>query len=762
MVIKEIYISEFGCFKDKRIEFNTENELNIIYGENESGKSTVLLFIKFIFYGLPRRSQTNTERERSLSLVGGVAAGNLSFSHNGKNYRIERSLAERSKTERIRAVCLDDGSEVISEKSFGELFFGVPREVFESSSCVGQMRSAEINGEKTAQSLANMLSSADESLDVSAALKKLDEIRITYRHKKHSGGSLYNDETQINALRLRLEEAKSASIAIEGKSELLDGMRRELNQVKIELDTKDALVSQFNKVNIIRRIEALKDREAELERLSRKKDELARAELRTERFPTRDHVAELRAASRELSERESRLDGAERELALCTENFDKKTAELGELAEKSGGAEQILGGAEKIFKSASLRAKIGVATAISALGAAALCAVGFAFINLAVGVVAIVLTALLLGASITFFTLSSKDKKSYKKELERIAGEYSTTPDKIAERIAECIKELSLMRGYREKRLKLVAARDFAEATFETSRERAYKLLLCTLNGEDAEPSVEIVDNEAERLSAFLDSYEALLREENVFLRTLENEKRFLSGYDEERLRAEITVNVEEVTPEAVNSAEREKSFLSAKKMACENKIATLQNELAGLRAKAENPIPMADRLAQLEEKHKKDKEFFEALLLAMQTVEQASASMRGSVTPAIEQRASEIMKKISGGRYENLRTGAKLGITLDKEGFGFGAELLSAGTRDAAYISLRIALMLKIYGEALPPLIFDESLCQLDDNRHKNAIKFLCALAKEEKIQILLFTSQGREERACHELSEPYFLINL
>ena len=56
MIIKELYIAEFGGIKDKKIEFGNENMLNIIYGENESGKSTVFLFIKFMLYGLQRKS----------------------------------------------------------------------------------------------------------------------------------------------------------------------------------------------------------------------------------------------------------------------------------------------------------------------------------------------------------------------------------------------------------------------------------------------------------------------------------------------------------------------------------------------------------------------------------------------------------------------------------------------------------------------------------------------------------------------------------
>ena len=49
MKINKIKINSYGKLKNK--EINLENNLNIIYGQNESGKSTLLKFILNIFYG---------------------------------------------------------------------------------------------------------------------------------------------------------------------------------------------------------------------------------------------------------------------------------------------------------------------------------------------------------------------------------------------------------------------------------------------------------------------------------------------------------------------------------------------------------------------------------------------------------------------------------------------------------------------------------------------------------------------------------------
>ena len=52
MEIKNIKINNYGTLKQK--EINLENNINIIYGKNESGKSTLLNYLKNIFYGISK------------------------------------------------------------------------------------------------------------------------------------------------------------------------------------------------------------------------------------------------------------------------------------------------------------------------------------------------------------------------------------------------------------------------------------------------------------------------------------------------------------------------------------------------------------------------------------------------------------------------------------------------------------------------------------------------------------------------------------
>jgi uncharacterized protein YhaN len=179
------------------------------------------------------------------------------------------------------------------------------------------------------------------------------------------------------------------------------------------------------------------------------------------------------------------------------------------------------------------------------------------------------------------------------------------------------------------------------------------------------------------------------------------------------------------------------------------------------LRATAEDPLPISDELCELQTRHEKNSRFYDALTLAMESIESASSSMRGNVTPAISRQASELLSKLSGGRYDTLRTTGTLGVSLDKDGYSIKSELLSAGTRDVAYLALRLALFMRIYEGELPPLVLDESLCQLDEKRAERTITLLCGLAGEG-IQTLLFTSHKREGEMCERVGAEYRMISL
>src|SRR5665647_43219 len=101
MIIKKITIHNFG--KHTNLELLLSDGLNIIYGKNETGKSTIQSFIKAMFYGIDSRSRSlrDNERKKFLPWNEGKMSGELTFiGTDGLPYVIHLSLIHISEPTR--------------------------------------------------------------------------------------------------------------------------------------------------------------------------------------------------------------------------------------------------------------------------------------------------------------------------------------------------------------------------------------------------------------------------------------------------------------------------------------------------------------------------------------------------------------------------------------------------------------------------------------------------------------------------------------
>ena len=746
MKIKELNISEFGCLKNRRIAFG--DKMNIIYGENESGKSTVLLFIKFMLYGLGRRSASNTERERSISWSGHLAAGSMTFTHGGKEYRIERRFldAARGGNDSVSIIRLDNGEEIDTEKSPGEFFLGVPKDVFESSACVGQMCATSINGEKTSSSIQNMLSSADETVDTAKILKSLDSLKTSYLHKNKNGGSLYESERELSSLRQKLDKARDDSVSLEEKTQWLATAQSEREVVKSDLEAKDRLLSELNKITVLQRFAKLHSLSDEYDELLVKKTKYLSDNLNTEFMPDRDHVAELKFAIRELEASKTRLEEKRlKKKERDNEEHNVEQAALGEMLEADGGAvavlERITEKKKKIsaYGTAIVGATIGIL--LSAIGTVAIMLGGVTW-----GVAAFLIPVLLIPSVIA----SAKGKAKRKSELKELLSKYGADEQNIEQMLEKYAKALADMRRVSAEKAQSNAEYNEALASYERVREKIALLLIKTLP--NAESDQETAIAEQQRLEDFIARCESLDGEAQALKRVVESERNALSSYDEQALKSEVTTDIDSVTPEVIDEAQRQRRFLQGKVDTFERRIVALKEEIARLKASSEDPLPIADKLSERMIEHEKNTEFYEALSLAAQTIDAAGEVMSGNVMPAVAKEASEIMSRISDKKYTALRSTSAFALSLDSEGFGVKSDFLSAGTKDAAYLSLRLALFMRIFGTELPPLILDEALCQIDDVRAERMLAMLGEIC-EGGIQCLLFSSHKREKEICAKI---------
>ena len=91
MKLLRCHIENFGVLSNFDFEF--QEGLTVIHEANGFGKTTFTVFIKVMFYGMPRRGARNiveNERKRYYPWQGGKYGGFLEFEYKGVSYRVTR------------------------------------------------------------------------------------------------------------------------------------------------------------------------------------------------------------------------------------------------------------------------------------------------------------------------------------------------------------------------------------------------------------------------------------------------------------------------------------------------------------------------------------------------------------------------------------------------------------------------------------------------------------------------------------------------
>ncbi len=136
----------------------------------------------------------------------------------------------------------------------------------------------------------------------------------------------------------------------------------------------------------------------------------------------------------------------------------------------------------------------------------------------------------------------------------------------------------------------------------------------------------------------------------------------------------------------------------------------------------------------------------WQSLAVVSLLVQQMQAHFESERQPETLRDATRYLKQITAGRYVKLYTPYDENALRvnDAEGQKLSVEVLSQGTREAIYLSLRLALVAQFAKRKTSlPLILDDVLVNLDGDRAKAAAETLRDFS-DEGHQLILFT--------CHE----------
>ncbi len=130
MKLISCHISGFGNLENK--DYTFDSPLTAICAGNGIGKTTLVTFIKAMFYGLDRFNQKQfTDRQHYCPLSGASYGGTLTFEKNKDIYRIVRTFSATSLSgDTCRLYKNDKLINVDKNTTVGEMFFGLKEESF--------------------------------------------------------------------------------------------------------------------------------------------------------------------------------------------------------------------------------------------------------------------------------------------------------------------------------------------------------------------------------------------------------------------------------------------------------------------------------------------------------------------------------------------------------------------------------------------------------------------------------------------------------
>lgn len=197
MNIEELHLKNFGKFSDRKISFNPG--INLIYGENESGKTTLHTFIKSGFYGIRKSRGRGAGKDIFHRYEPwenpSYYAGNIRFQCGEKIFRLERDF--QNPQGRDMLVCETDGERLSLEYGDLDMLMGdVGEVVFENTVFISQMKSRTEDG--LAAELKNYMANCQ---DGDGSVNVQESVQFLKSQKKEQ-------ERQIQAKLKKQEERK--------------------------------------------------------------------------------------------------------------------------------------------------------------------------------------------------------------------------------------------------------------------------------------------------------------------------------------------------------------------------------------------------------------------------------------------------------------------------------------------------------------------------------------------------------------------------
>lgn len=255
MKINKLKINSYGKLKEK--EINLENGINLIYGENEAGKSTLIKFIINSFYGISKNKKGKefSDYEKYKPWTGEEFSGKINYElDNKEKYELFRDFNKKNPK-----IFNENMEEITKEfnidKNKGNEFFyeqtKIDEDLFLSTLAINQK---EVKLEKQTQNIliqkiANLVGTGDDNISYKRAIDRIN------RRQLDEIGSDRSREKPINIISRKIEELENE------KQELEKYKNYKYNFEDEENNLNDEILKLENENNFLIEIKLLNENE---------------------------------------------------------------------------------------------------------------------------------------------------------------------------------------------------------------------------------------------------------------------------------------------------------------------------------------------------------------------------------------------------------------------------------------------------------------------------------------------------------------------
>lgn len=656
----------FGKLEHRSLSFS--KGLNIIEAPNESGKSTLLAFLRVMLYGFPPRERgALADKNRYAPWSLSPMRGTLALTCQKGDITLQRDTARaNSPMGRFSAVCTGSGEAVdgLTAADCGETLLGVPCEVYERSAFIRQSSLTVDASAELERRIAALITTGEEGQsfsEASAALKKQLNAR-----KYNKSGRIPALEAEISAQERALDELSQLTRSKRKAEEALASFDAEEASLREQLRAHDLCDAQDARRAAAEARQAWQSTENKAEHLRRA--------LIEQNVPARDALEQGRARLNALSslkaaDAQKRCDDAEAALS----DFDARPAE----------------------RPRSLLPYIIVSAVLLLL---------FIFVSALPSPVALAGCIVSGAALAALLVLNWNNTRKVRTAHEEKRG---TLEQALRDARSDAAAQQKLYDSAARELLVLIPAGDISRvgAYLDAALQKYAELDALTREARDLSLRCELLSARAPKGDV---PDEPVVRP----ARSRAELQTALDALARCRREAQSTFDYTSGRCRAIGDAAELEAALTQKR----------------------------DELAQKQAE-------YDAIALAMESLQSANTALQNRFSPALSRRAGELFSRLTGGKYESVlldRTfSAQAGET--GESVSHDAQLLSLGTLDQLYLAVRLAICESaLPADDPPPIVLDDALVRFDDERCRAALELL--LEESKSRQILLFTCQHRE----------------